>query len=280
MGLKNSHNGHIFHLTAHGDHCFGLMGLISTFECSTTLLTFNSRSPRPGETHAEPPAEYFCEGLPFRVLSAFNPSVNEIIYEDQTIQVSSILLQTPGTVQWLSFEEKTGDRYIIRDMIDFLPRFRSGKSGKLNWVKILQPKKAEIISMTCWPCLPLLPSVMPTASDTAYSEKIMIIEGVDMLYHEATFYGRWIIPRQEPLSLHRPAGSRNSKKPNVKDWLSDIIPLFIIYKTALLNGSTAGFWKRLLGKIWLLWFWDWISKDYKYLERWNRLLATEWRKYL
>ena len=99
MRLKFNRLGHIFLSHLHGDHCFGLIGMISTL----SLLG------RTGElvVHAHPQAEavfrpqldFFCRELPFAVrFEPVLPGRSEVIYEDHAIRVRSLADDSPGAL--------------------------------------------------------------------------------------------------------------------------------------------------------------------------------------
>ena len=120
MHLRFNRLNHIFISHLHGDHCFGLLGLLSTLN----LLG------RTGELviHAHPDAEeifrpllnYFCKELAYTVLfNAVNPNQSELIFEDRTVKVYSIPLKHRIPTCGFLFEELPKNNHIIREMIDF-----------------------------------------------------------------------------------------------------------------------------------------------------------------
>ena len=120
MQLKFSRLSHIFLSHLHGDHCFGLMGLISTLG----LLG------RTGDlvVHAHPDAgrifrpmlDYFCAELPFQVIfNPIAPQKHELILEERSLKVYSIPLKHRVPTCGFLFEEMPRPRHIIREMTDF-----------------------------------------------------------------------------------------------------------------------------------------------------------------
>ena len=187
MGVKTARLGHIFVSHLHGDHCFGLIGLISSFGMLNRTADLH--------IHAQPDLEkilksqlmYFCQDLPFDVIfHNINPRKNELIYEDRSIQVFTIPLKHRVPCCGFLFEEKSRDRHIIREMIDFyhIPTWRI---PKIKQGEDFITEDGEIIPNNQLTTSPESPKRFAYCSDTAYSEKIIpIIEGVDCLYHEAT----------------------------------------------------------------------------------------------
>ena len=188
MALNFNRLNHIFLSHLHGDHCFGLPGLLSTL----SLLGKTGEVLIHGEPDTEkifrPVLDYFCRDMTYSVrFNLFNPKKNELIFEDKSLKVYTIPLKHRVPTCGYLFEELPDLPHLIREMIDFyqIP------VRQLNEIK----KGADFIT----PDGELIPNKRLTrpanppkkyayCSDTAYYEKIIpIIEGVDLLYHEATF---------------------------------------------------------------------------------------------
>jgi len=188
MGIKVNRLGHIFISHLHGDHCFGLMGLISTFGMLNRTAELHIHAQADLEKLLHPQLIYFCEDLPFKVIfHTVNPRKHELIYEDRSVQVFSIPLKHRVPCCGFLFEEKPRDRHIIRDMIDFyhIPTYRI---PKIKQGEDFETEDGEVIPNDQLTTASELPKRFAYCSDTAYSEKIIpIIQGVDCLYHEATF---------------------------------------------------------------------------------------------
>jgi ribonuclease Z len=179
---------HVFISHLHGDHCFGLPGLLSTL----ALLG------RTGELviHAHPDAEkvfrpmldYFCRTLPYAVrFNAIDPSRQALILDDGAVRVSTIPLRHRLPTCGFLFEEAPGLPHILRKMIDHYRIPVSSIAGIKNGNNHVLPDGTVIPHHRL-----TRPAQAPVryayCSDTAFSETIVpIIEGVDLLYHEATF---------------------------------------------------------------------------------------------
>ncbi len=186
--IKFSKINHIFISHLHGDHCFGLIGLISTFGLlgrKNDLLIFSHPHL---ETILQPQIDYFCSDLSFKVIfHAINPLANDVIYEDKNLIVSTIPLKHRVPTCGFLFKEKRGLNHIRRDMVDFynipvrlLPDIKNGND-------FISPD-GEIIANSRLTTPSSEPRSYAFCSDTAYLESIIpIIKGVDLLYHETTF---------------------------------------------------------------------------------------------
>jgi len=249
MGLKNNHLGHIFISHLHGDHCFGLMGLISTFGMLSHTSDIHIHAHSDLEKLLQPQLNYFCEKLPFQVIfHPINPSAHEIIYEDRTIQVSSIPLKHRVPCCGFLFKEKAGDRHIKRDMIDFY-NVPVWQIGKIKQGADFTTEEGEIIPNDILTLPPTPPIRFAYCSDTAYSEKIIpIIEGVDLLFHEATFM-EGELPRAKATmhSTARQAGEI-AKKANVKKLIIGHYSARYSLKSDLLNEAKQVFEHTVLGE--------------------------------
>ena len=217
MGLKTNRLGHIFISHLHGDHCFGLIGLISTFGMLNRTADLHIHSQPDLEKILKPQLLYFCADLSFNVIfHSINTRKNELIFEDRSVQVFSIPLKHRVPCCGFLFEEKPRDRHIIREMIDFY-RIPTWRIPKIKQGEDFVTEEGEIIPNNQLTIAGELPKRYAYCSDTAYSEKIIpIIEGVDCLYHEATFLEEEMIrSNQTEHSTARQAGEI-AKRANVK----------------------------------------------------------------
>ena len=66
--LKFSRLNHIFISHLHGDHCFGLLGLISTFGLLGRTAELHIHSPKGLEELFSPLLAFFCKNMSYRVV--------------------------------------------------------------------------------------------------------------------------------------------------------------------------------------------------------------------
>lgn len=186
--LKFSRLNHIFISHLHGDHCFGLPGLISTFGLLGRTAELHIHAPYGIEELFKPALDFFCNRLPYAVrFHEFDTSEPLLIYEDRSVTVTTIPLIHRIPCCGFLFEEKKRPDHIIRDMVDFykvpvceLNRIKNGgdyvtpEGEVIPHARLTRPSAAARKYAYC--------------SDTAYNEKIVPqIEGIDLLFHEATF---------------------------------------------------------------------------------------------
>ena len=120
-GLSFTKLGHIFISHIHGDHCFGLIGLISTFGLLGRTATLNVHAPKELEPMLKAQLDlFFNYDIGYKVeFHAVDPAVQQIIYEDRSLSVETIPLDHRMPCCGYLFREKPGLPHIRRDMLDF-----------------------------------------------------------------------------------------------------------------------------------------------------------------
>ncbi|MDR0834462.1 MAG: ribonuclease Z [Candidatus Symbiothrix sp.] len=188
MKLNFTRLNHIFISHLHGDHCFGLPGLISTLGLLGRTAELHIHAQPNAEKVFSPLLDYFCKELPYPVIfHAFDPKKNMLIFEDRTLKVSTIPLKHRVPTAGFLFEEKPKSAHILREMIDFYQVPFSQINAIKDGAGFITPD-GQIIANDRLTRPADAPKKYAYCSDTAYTEKIIpIIEGVDLLYHEATF---------------------------------------------------------------------------------------------
>ena len=188
MRIKFSRLNHIFISHLHGDHCFGLPGLISTLGMLGRTGELVIHAPKEIENYMRPVLDTFCKGMPYEV--RFNPvdtRSHSLIMEDRSLSVYSIPLKHRIPTCGFLFAEKPKEAHIIREMTDFYQvPVRCMKDIKLGEDYVTPEGEVIPNSRLTRPAAP--PKRYAYCSDTAYNPSVIpIIEGVDLLYHEATF---------------------------------------------------------------------------------------------
>lgn len=186
--LKFNRLNHIFISHLHGDHCFGLMGLISTFSLLSRTAKLYIHAPRELGPLLQPQLDYFCKGMSYKIVfQAIDTFKEQIIYEDRSLLVKTITLKHRIPCCGFLFEEKPGLKHLLKDQIDHYQIPISERNRIKNGFDYTTPE-GEIIpnSILTTPALP--PRKYAYCSDTAYFPSIINqIKGANTLYHEATF---------------------------------------------------------------------------------------------
>ena len=187
MRVRFGRLAHIFISHLHGDHCFGLPGLISTLGMLGRTGELVVHGPKEVETYLRPVMDLFCRGMEFEV--RFNPvdtRSHSLVMEDRSLSVYSIPLKHRIPTCGYLFAEKPKEAHIIREMTDFYQvPVRCMKDIKQGQDYVTPEGEVVPNSRLTRPAAP--PKRYAFCSDTAYNSIIPIIEGADLLYHEATF---------------------------------------------------------------------------------------------
>lgn len=186
--IKANAIGNIFISHLHGDHCFGLPGLISSLGMLGRTADIEIHAHPDLEKLIAPQIAYSCGDFPFKVnFHAFNTRKSEVIYEDRSVKVTTIPLKHRVPTCGFLFEEQPKAPHLIRSMIDAYEIPIKELVAIKNGADYVTPD-GEVVENSRLTISSAPPKRYAYCSDTAYLEKIVpIIEGVDCLYHESTF---------------------------------------------------------------------------------------------
>lgn len=186
--LKFSRLNHIFISHLHGDHCFGLLGLISTLNLLGRTAELHIHSPKGLEALLTPMLEFFNRQMTYQVhFHEFETKEAALIYEDRSLTVTTIPLRHRMPCCGFLFAEKPRPNHIIREMVDFyqVPVYELNRIK--NGADYVTPEGETVPnSRLTTPAEP--PRSYAYCSDTIYMPSVVEqIKGVDLLFHEATF---------------------------------------------------------------------------------------------
>lgn len=179
---------HIFISHLHGDHCFGLVGLISTFALHKRETPLHVYAPKGLKKIMEPLIAFFCSGIGFEVM--FHEMSTDCMEEfavDDWLKVTTLPLHHRVPTCGFLFREHGHLRHIRRDMMDYLqiphyaiPGIRQGEGWTTGDGRCFANEQLT---------LPADPSrSYAYVSDTAFLPQLAdALQGVDLLFHEATF---------------------------------------------------------------------------------------------
>jgi len=186
--IKFNQIKHIFISHLHGDHYFGLVGLISTFRLltrETDLHIYGPKGLKEVITLQMKLANSWTNfKLIFHELSSKSP---ELIYEDEKVSVHAIPLDHRVYTNGFLFKEKPFERKLDIDKAEAL-NIDKAYFRKLKQGDDVVNEQGRIIPNAEVTFEGHQPKSYAFCSDTAYKEDIIpIIKGVDVLYHESTF---------------------------------------------------------------------------------------------
>ena len=202
--IKFQRISHIFISHLHGDHYLGLMGLLSSMHLlgrkHELHLYGNSILKEIVDIHLKAGDTRLNYPLLFHPL---NYDKSELLFEDDKVTVHTIILNHRIPCCGFLFREKPRPRHIIREKLKqynvpvwAINNIRNGEDFITEEGKIIPNE--ELTNP------PPPPRAYAYCSDTRYNEGIIPhIEGVDLLYHEATFM-QDMLPRAE-LTYHSTA---------------------------------------------------------------------------
>ncbi|MBT3587353.1 MAG: ribonuclease Z [Flavobacteriaceae bacterium] len=186
--VKFSRIKHIFISHLHGDHYFGLIGLISTFMLLGREAELNIYGPKGIKElimlQLKLGKAWFNYPLSFHELES---KESEIIFEDDKVIVITVPLKHRVYTNGFVFKEKLGERKInieaIKDNnIDmcYLQKIKQGSDIENNDGKLILNKQITFD--------PEKPKSYAFCSDTQYYPAcISTIKNVTVLYHESSF---------------------------------------------------------------------------------------------
>lgn len=188
MGLSMMNIGHIFISHNHGDHVFGLPGLVGTMDLLGRTAELHIHGPLQVGDFIDFLLKTFYTDIGYKLI--FHPvdvHQHTLVYEDRSITVYSIPLQHRLPTCGYLFKEKPGLPHIRREMIDAfnipvsqINNIKAGASWTTEDGTIIPHERLTT------PAKP--PRSYAYCSDTVYLPHLKdILHGVTLLYHEATY---------------------------------------------------------------------------------------------
>ena len=186
--IRFSKINHIFISHLHGDHFFGLIGLVSTFTLLNRTTDLHIYGPKGIQEiiklQLRLSNSWTNYGLFFHELESND---SEVIFEDEKVLVKTIPLRHRVYTNGFLFQEKIGDRKLNLDAVQnyeidtcYYQKIKNGKDITLDDGRVIENDKLTFD--------PIPAKNYAFCSDTAYNEAIIpIIENIDVLYHESTF---------------------------------------------------------------------------------------------
>ena len=186
--LKFTKINHIFISHLHGDHMYGLVGLISTFMLLNRQTDLHVYGPKGIKEIILLQVRYSNSFTGYNLyFHELESKESEVIFEDDKVIVKTIPLQHRIYTNGFLFQEKPKER---RLNIEAVEEYQIDKAyyRKIKYGGDITLDNGQIIPNTELSFDPEPTKSYAFCSDTVYNEAIVsLIQNADVLYHEATF---------------------------------------------------------------------------------------------
>lgn len=180
---------HIFISHLHGDHCFGLPGLIASFRLLGRDIPLHVYGPKGIKKMLETIFTITETHRGFDIIyHELDKNESEKIYEDNRVEVYTIPLDHRIYCNGYLFKEKQKDRHLNMQEISKYKEIETCDYHHLKAGKDFELSDGYILKNEILTTEPAVPVSYAFCSDTRYLESVIpIIKNVTVLYHESTF---------------------------------------------------------------------------------------------
>jgi len=186
--IKFNQIKHVFISHLHGDHYFGLIGLISTFRLLTRETDLHIYGPKGLKEIITLQLKLSNSWTNFKLIfHELSSKESELIFEDDKVSVHTIPLDHRVYTNGFIFKEKPFERKLDIEKAKAL-NIDKAYFRKLKQGADVVNEDDEVIENSAVTLDGKQPKSYAFCSDTAYKEDIVpILKDVDVLYHESTF---------------------------------------------------------------------------------------------
>ncbi len=219
-GVKLQKITHILISHLHGDHFFGLVGLLSSMHLLGRNQGLTIYGPEGLEQIIRLQLEIGGSKLDFNLdfIPLFG-NENKLLFEDKMIEIHTFPLKHKIPTNGFLIKEKQKERSIIGEVFKAsgislmaIPFFRKGQ----NYVDVLGVE--HFFEEYTFPAK--FPKTYAFCSDTKYTETILpYLANVDLLYHEATFTEKEIARAKSTMHSTAKQAAQIAQKAGVKKLL-------------------------------------------------------------
>ena len=188
-GIKFQRINHIFISHLHGDHFFGLIGLISTFGILNREKELHIYGPKGIKEITTLQLKLSKSWTKYPIIfHELESKESELIFEDDKVSVYTIPLDHRVYTNGYLFKEKPKLRKLHIENIKQYDEIDTCDYHNIKAGKDVVLSTGEVISNYELTIDPPKPKSFAFCSDTAYKPDIVpIVKNVDVLYHESTF---------------------------------------------------------------------------------------------
>ena len=186
--IKFSKINHIFISHLHGDHCYGLIGLVSTFMLLNRENDLHIYGPKGIKEIITLQLRLSNSWTAYKLFfHELTSTESEVIFEDKKVIVKTIPLKHRVYTNGFLFQEKIGERKLDINAVQeyeidtcYYQNIKNGKDITLEDGRVIPNDKLSFDALP--------PKSYAFCSDTVYDASIVpLIQDVDVLYHESTF---------------------------------------------------------------------------------------------
>lgn len=187
--IKFSKIDHIFISHLHGDHMFGLVGLISSFRLLNREKELHVYGPKGLKEIITLQLKLSDSWTHYKLtFHELTNNSSELIFESDTVEVYTIPLDHRIYTNGFLFREKPGERQLDMNAIMNEPEIERCDYQNLKSGKDFKREDGSVVLNSTLTKDPKPVVSYAYCSDTKYTESIIpLIEGVNLLYHESTF---------------------------------------------------------------------------------------------
>ena len=180
---------HIFISHLHGDHFYGLVGLLSTYGILSREKDMHIFGPKGIKNATLQMLKISESHAKFKmVFHELSSKESELIYEDDKVTVYTIPLTHRVYTNGYLFTEKEKPRKLNMRNISGYPEINKADFLNIKAGRAVTLATGEVIPNAELTIDPAKPLSFAFCSDTSYKPDIVpIIKNADLLYHEATF---------------------------------------------------------------------------------------------
>ena len=186
--IKFNRIKHVFISHLHGDHFFGLVGLISTFRLLTREADLHIYGPKGIKEIVTLQMKLSDSWTNYQLIfHELSSSKSELIFEDDKVEVYTIPLEHRIYTNGYLFKEKEGERKLNVKAAENA-NINKAYYRKLKQGFDVENEEGQLVKNVSVTKPPNASKSYAFCSDTVYKEDIVpIIKNVTVLYHESTF---------------------------------------------------------------------------------------------